>query len=255
MGRGFILKISVCIPVFIKDDFDFIFFKNCLNSIKIQTFEDYEIIISTNKKGNATLLTEFFQEHLEYYSPLFLSKIKVYYIKTNNAIKNWNNCLKNATGDFVTLLHQDDWYLNENVFQYWLNFVYNESKNWLMTSCTNFSIIKQNEFQFHTQFVNTVKPVDSTTIIDFRQNCVNGINRYGNPSTIFYQNMKQMYDESLQNLVDLDFYLQLYQIFGKPYIYTYEPLIGIGLHDSQISSTMTEEIQRKEIKYLHKKWK
>ena len=47
----------------------------------------------------------------------YISDIDIKYYHNQPAIKspmNWNNALDKATGDYVMLLHQDDWLHDEN---------------------------------------------------------------------------------------------------------------------------------------------
>ena len=65
------VKISIAIPAYAKDNNGISYLKDALESIKNQTFQDYEVVISDHSPSNILL------EICEEYS----KKIKIVYIK------------------------------------------------------------------------------------------------------------------------------------------------------------------------------
>lgn len=92
--------ISIVIPVYDKmKDGDF-FLNRCLDSIKSQTYTDYEVIMT--HEGN---------------SPY-----------------NTNLGMSKAKGDLIKILHQDDYFTHKNSLK---EIVENFNGEWLITGCSN----------------------------------------------------------------------------------------------------------------------
>ena len=91
--------ISICIPAYKHIEY----LKRLLDSIVIQTFRDFEVVITDDSPGNevAVLVDKYRQE------------LKIVY-KKNNPISgspgNWNQAILNASGDWIKIMHDDDWF-------------------------------------------------------------------------------------------------------------------------------------------------
>ncbi len=93
-------KISICIPVYEMKNKD-MFLDRALNSIRMQTFQDYEIVITEDGK----------------------------------MAENTNSAIKQATGILVKILYMDDWLYHNNVLQnIWDNFEFGDE--WMITGAT-----------------------------------------------------------------------------------------------------------------------
>ena len=92
--------VSICIPTYNGD----IYIKECLNSAINQTYENIEIIISDDNSQDDTIDI----------SSSILEKTKIDYKIINNnssgsVADNWNNTIKNASGQYIKMLFQDDY--------------------------------------------------------------------------------------------------------------------------------------------------
>ena len=97
-------KISVLIPTYNRKHY----LEDCINSVLIQTFQDFEIIVRDDGSTDGTL--EFLKQR--YATEISLGKLK---IKTNpkNLGESFTSkkLLLNASGKYLTFLHSDDIYL------------------------------------------------------------------------------------------------------------------------------------------------
>ena len=75
-------KVSICIPFYPMENHEF-FMKRCLDSIREQSFTDYEIVI-TDKGGMA---------------------------------ENTNNAIKQATGEIIKVLYMDDYFSHKHALK------------------------------------------------------------------------------------------------------------------------------------------
>lgn len=253
------VTINIGVPAYFKSELDFIFFKRAIKSIELQTFEDYRIIISAQLKKDLDEIKSWLNEKE---NKSFKEKIVLCFKKgITSASQNWNTCLDYFSiyeSDYCLLLHQDDYlYLRESL-QLALNSI--ENNNWLMISSQNFKynfIDKRFDDDINginQDMLNTVYPFYPANFDIFKHHCVSGLNYYGNPSTVLFKNSEIRFDNKLKNLIDLDFMLQLYKKYGKPLTYKKMALIAVTQHNQSISSEITEELQQKEINYMHTKW-
>jgi hypothetical protein len=95
-------KISICIPSHKEmKNYDF-FLNRALESIRSQTFQDFEIVNTENGKGMAS---------------------------------NTNSAIKQATGLLVKILYMDDWLYHKDVLQnIWDNFEFGD--DWMISGAT-----------------------------------------------------------------------------------------------------------------------
>lgn len=109
MGNGVspnkILTISVCIPTYNRAEL----IADAIRSVLIQGCTPKELIICDNASTDGT----------EDVVAKFNSAIILYYRNKRNIgmCRNFNKCLEVASGDIVTLLHSDDWYVDDTVLE------------------------------------------------------------------------------------------------------------------------------------------
>lgn len=89
--------ISICIPVYDMPNRDF-FLNRCLESIRSQTYRDYEIVITEDGK----------------------------------MAENTNSAIKQATGDVIKIMYMDDYFAHKNALKRIME-VY--SGNWMIVGC------------------------------------------------------------------------------------------------------------------------
>lgn len=97
-------KISVLIPLYNRK----IYAEQCIFSVLVQTFQDFEIIIRDDCSTDGVY--EFVQE--KYSEEISKGKIKLLRNEKNlGESKTVNRLFKDATGKYFTILHNDDFYL------------------------------------------------------------------------------------------------------------------------------------------------
>lgn len=91
-------KLSIAIPVYPMKDKDF-FLRRCLDSIRAQTFQDFEIVMTENGKGMAG---------------------------------NTNEAIRQSTGELIKILFMDDYLAHTNALK---DIVESFRGEWLVTGC------------------------------------------------------------------------------------------------------------------------
>lgn len=211
------MLISICIPAFKRTDF----LKRLLDSIAVQTFRDYEVVLSDDSPGEEV---RDFTRHYEGMFPLV-------YHRNQPALgtpANWNKAISMASGQWIKLMHDDDWFAepfslaafadaakeqkDEDFFFSAYTNVYEEDKNdeavWL------------NDYRF------AKLKKDTATL--FAKNVI------GPPSVVMVRNEKKTwYDESVKWVVDIDYYMRYLQT--RVPVYIPKLLVNVGIHREQVT--------------------
>jgi glycosyltransferase involved in cell wall biosynthesis len=96
-------KVSVCIPTYNRPEF----LRQSIESVLMQTFSDYELIISDNASEESTtdIIRSFKDSRINYIRKQ----------KNIGPIDNFNSCLAAAKGEYITIFHDDDIMLPDNL--------------------------------------------------------------------------------------------------------------------------------------------
>src|SRR5688572_26907459 len=91
--------ISVCIPTYKNPAY----VVRLLNSVTIQTYTDFEVVITDNSPDNA----------VELVVEQFKNRFPIRYQRNVPAVnmgENFNKGLQNARGRWIKMMHDDDWF-------------------------------------------------------------------------------------------------------------------------------------------------
>jgi len=227
--------VSICIPAYNQPKF----LKKTLNSIFIQDFKDYEIIISddSNNDDIKKLINTYPQEKIKYFknSPSFGSP------------RNWNESIKKATGKYIKILHHDDWFSKPYSLSKFVNTI--ESRNNVSIVFSG-SLIHNANLDNDTRFVQSEKKIKD---IIKDKNILLTSNLLGAPSATLFKQTTLRFDEKLKWLVDIDFYIQI--INKNNFLYISEPLIATtdGANHQVTNKCKNMEIELKEWFYMFNK--
>lgn len=194
--------ITIIVPIYNMDNALYFLERN-LKSIAIQTFSDYEVVVSDDST-NDTLK--------DWLTRIEFPVVYVRNPRTRGMANNTNHAIDNASGRLIKILFQDDYFSSTQSLEEIIKH-FTPTCSWLVTGCTH-SLDGVNTFNDHRPYYS-----DSENTI-------------GSPSVItFKREVKQRFDSNFKWVLDLDWYKQLYQEYGKPKIYD-QPnvVIGVGLH-------------------------
>jgi glycosyltransferase involved in cell wall biosynthesis len=214
-------KVSICIPTYKQVEF----LKRTLQSIAIQTFSNYEIIICDDSPDDSVydLINTFgFNGRLKYYKNE----------KNLGSPENWNETIKYATGEYIKMLHHDDFFTDEFSLAKFVTLLNsNPSAHFGFSSSIGWDTEVNHKYLY--------KPKRS--LIDNMVKDPNVLylgNLIGAPSaTIFRRTLSQRFDNNLKWLVDTDFYIRAIKE-SIMVAYIPEPLISIA---RGIENQMTEK--------------
>lgn len=210
--------ISICIPAYKNVKY----LKRLLESISIQTFSDFEVIITDDSNDNSVsdyIYNKTWNFQLSYFKNE----------KPLGSPENWNSAVNQSKGEWIKIMHHDDWFSSKSSLEVFVQQI-RKHENY-----TFFFSAYQNIYEVE----KTEKAIQGKSLI--RKSILKNpaallaSNIIGPPSVTIYKNDKNMfYDKRLQWLVDVDFYVRYLQN-SKP-LYISKPLINIGIHDEQVTN-------------------
>lgn len=232
-------KVSICIPTYN----NLLGIQKCLESVFIQTFTDYEIII-TDDSRNDDVKNYIFS----------LNRKDIQYHKNTIALgspQNWNAAIEKANGEYIKILHHDDWFTDKNALEVFVKLLNDNPKGSLGFVSSKVINLENDTLEY------TNKPDGNYVerINQFPMELLRG-NKIGAPSaTIFRKASNLFFDPQLIWLVDIDFYINILKQ-GTLHFDSRE-VISIGISPSQITNSVNNDkkINVFEYFYLLKKYK
>ncbi len=229
--------VSICIPTFNGEEF----LQQALDSVLQQSYKNIELIISDDSSVDQTLLivTDFKEK-----APF---PIKIFSHNPQGIGANWNNCIKNATGEYIKFLFQDDILFPTCVEDLVREFTKN--KNVGLVSCKR-SLLVEGEA---TEEIETWKRkygnlqeglklgrngcflIDSTIL---KKEKFISNNKIGEPSTVLFSRAVVekvgYFREDLNQVLDFEFYYRILK-HSKIIIFNKE-LAGFRIHPAQATN-------------------
>jgi len=220
------LFFSIAIPTYGYNGNGADFLKFNFEKLFSQTFKDFEVIISDHSKDDTIKeVCDVWKDRLD---------IKHYFNDVGRGVisPNINNSLKNCNGEWIKVLFQDDFLYDKNSLEIQKNFIEsNKFLKWLMTK-----FYHSNEgYTFYRLYL----PKWNDRIWD-------GQNTMGCPSGLTLKNEDLiLFDESLNWLMDCEYYYRLFLKYGEPYILD-EITVVNRTWGKRLTDTLTEELKLSE---------
>lgn len=210
------LKISICVPAFKRVDY----LKRLLDSIKIQTYRNFEVVVSDDSSDNSV------RELCEFYS----SEFEIQYYKNSYPFgtpENWNEAIRKSKGEWIKLMHDDDWFTDSNSLQLFANAASVSSSNFIFAAYRNiFLADNREEVVTISPFRKWLLKNNSATLLSK--------NVIGPPSVCMHRNDGRFwYDKKTKWVVDIDFYIQ--RLAVESFHYIDEVCISVGISEDQVT--------------------
>ncbi len=214
--NSLIPRISICIPAYKRpENID-----RLLQSIAIQTFKNYEIIITDDSPDNSL------QPVLQKYAHL-----PIIYYKNEKALgtpANWNYAISKAAGEWIKLIHDDDWFASDKSLEVFADETA-KGKKFIFSAYNN---VIENTRDIKPMFFPATwkKKIIENPLLLLPRNVI------GPPSvTLMHKSIHEQYDTSMKWRVDIDFYIRILKQ-EKGYAYINETLINVGVSNTQVTN-------------------
>ena len=228
-------KVSICIPAFEEPEL----LRKLLNSIIIQSFKDYEVIITDDSISN------YVKEVVESYK----KDRRIKYYKNSErkgSSENWNEAIKRSSGKYIKIMHHDDWFAFPNSL---LEFVRMMEENPHVDFAFSATMIVDEKGFNKSIYSPTKRELKKLT-----RNPKNLFNKVtiGAPSvTIYRRNLEIYFDRKLKWYVDVDFYIRVLG-FNKEFIFTPKPLVCVSNGSShRVTNECLNKIEVDLFEYLY----
>ncbi|MDR0824788.1 MAG: glycosyltransferase [Prevotella sp.] len=231
------MKVSICIPAYKHVNF----LKRCLDSVFEQDFTDFEVVITDDSPDDSLLkLVETYPD------------ARIRYFKNPKALGsplNWNEGIKQAKGEYIKILHHDDWFSSPQSLSKFVRLM-DENPDMDIAFSASCDIDNQNKQRPHiagSRFLSDVKEEAESIYMG---------NQFGAPSVCIFRNKDYSFDPNLIWLVDIDFYMQVIMARNNRFAFTPEILVNIGVSEFQITRQCltATKVRISEKIYLYEKY-
>lgn len=205
--------VSICIPTYNRAKYLGVLF----DSIQRQTYRNFEVVITDNTRDDSVFSV------IDKYK----DKFPIRYSKNDTILEmgdNWNQGIKNATGEWVKIMHDDDWFENETSLQQFVdairpgvNFIFSAFYNW-----------------FEEDDSRHLEKISGFNMFLLRRSPLTLLkkNYIGHPSTIMVRRSSmQSFGAHLNWTVDIEFYIRM--LYANKFSYIDKPLICLRMHTGQ----------------------
>lgn len=209
--------ISICIPAYKRTDY----LQRLLTSLVTQTFRDFEVVITDDSNDTSV------QWLLQQYENI----LPVVYQKNDTALgtpANWNAAIKLAKGEWIKLMHDDDWFAAPQALQEMADAA-GKGQPFVFCAYTSYEL-SSGAKTIHTLSEEDLELLQLDPQVLFAKNTI------GPPSvTLVHRSVAETYDERMKWMVDFDFYIRA--LVGRGFTYIHESLVYIGVSAAQVTVT------------------
>jgi len=207
--------ISICIPAYKRPEN----IHRLLSSIDIQTFKNYEIIITDDSADDSLInvLAKYKHLAIRYYRSQ----------KPLGTPANWNYCISLAKGEWIKIMHDDDWFVDERSLS---TFVEATSKGKRFIVSRYFNVFSSGKKKLPGFPPGSKAKILQVPMLLLAKNVI------GPPSvTLVHHTVKEQYDTFMKWRVDIDYYIRILSK-EKEFEVIDKPLVNVGISESQVTN-------------------
>lgn len=228
--------VSICIPAYNQPD-KLIYL---LDSIRIQTFTNFEVIVSDDSHDDSV-------------SKLCASypDLDIRFFKNRPAKgtpQNWTNSIHQAEGTWIKIMHHDDYFADKHALEKFVGFAVSHSEVEFIYSQTSIVYLPSKKREDYKVDYSILDAISGQSSYLFHKNLI------GSPSVTFFRKSDFIdFDTNLKWLVDIEWYQRV--IAQKSIGRIDEGLINTIASDAQLSEYMrgNPEYEVSEFLYCYRK--
>lgn len=210
--------ISICIPAYKNVEF----LERLLDSIAMQTFRNYEVIITDDSPS----------AEVEQLSKSYASAFPLHYYKNTPAHgmpANWNTAIEKAHGEWIKIIHDDDWFASPDTLQQFADAAAGNSNKFIFSGYQNIYFDQDRKTEQMGFPLSRKQKILQEPMLLMADNII------GPPSVcMVHKSLNALYDVRLRWRVDIDYYINILQ---KERDFTFIPqyLINVGINKDQVT--------------------
>ncbi|MDO9001541.1 MAG: glycosyltransferase [Bacteroidota bacterium] len=201
--------VSICIPAYKQPQL----LKKAIDTILMQSYTNYEIIVSDDTPDDSIkeIIDQFNEPKIKYFKNE----------KPLGSPQNWNNAIKQAKGDYIKVLHHDDYFSEKDSLKKFVSALDSGPEIDFAFSYSDIYFKKINEHFLHKQSNVQLRRLKIEPEFLFFRNVI------GAPSSVIFKNDKTIvFNKEFKWLVDVEFYIN-YLKKHKNFICIKEALVTV----------------------------
>jgi glycosyltransferase involved in cell wall biosynthesis len=209
--------ISICIPAYEKPAA----LKRLLESIAMQRHKQYEVIVTDDS----------FTDQVEKVITSFNDLSLQYYRNPNRGMAaNWNYVLSKASAPWIKMMHDDDWFADENALGKFVEVIKNTGSPFIYSGSYHVNA-KTNDRSLDAPSSKKKYLREALPLSLLFSNII------GHPSVTMFKNDPQLrFDEQFKWVIDIDFYIRYLSRCKQDPFAIDLPLINITNDEKQVSA-------------------
>jgi glycosyltransferase involved in cell wall biosynthesis len=209
--------ISICIPAYKNTTF----LKRLLDSIAIQTFRNFEVILTDDSPDDS----------VRNFVAAYKGFSDIQYRKNDPTLgtpENWNEGLRRAKGEWIKIMHDDDWFAHKDSLARFAEAARTHPGHLIFSAFTN-HFLEKGKKQSVSPSTFRLKKLQEEPYSLLSRNVI------GPPSVTMHVNDRKLfYDKRFKWVVDIDFYIS--RLKHEPFYYLQEPLVNVGMSSQQVTT-------------------
>ena len=224
VAENIIPNISICIPAYKNVSF----LKRLLDSIAIQSYKDYEVVISDDSPDRAVQdLVETYHGRIE--RMVYQSNAIAYGMP-----ENWNKAIERSTGQWKKIMHDDDWFVDKDSLALFAAEADRSGASFIFSNYINKNL---EDGKTHSVVFPKykLKELEKNPLVLMAGNLI------GPPSVcMVHETLIGKYNSHLHWLVDIDYYIQII-LKGGTISHIGKELVYIGVNQQQITNAVKND--------------
>ena len=208
------MKLCICIPFFLDDSKDVGYLIELLQSIRTQTYTDYQVILCEDLNSPVNLKLEDIGLSVNN-----LRQIKIFKSQVSGVSANTNFAVSLARSEYVKIMFHDDLLANESSLSEIVKAMESSKKRWLLSACDHFN---QDSGELGPSMVPKLKK----SLFDAK-------NTVSSPSVVAFRADSFLeFSQSLSLMMDCEWYIRMVHNYGKPIVLRNVTIIN-RIHSNQ----------------------
>jgi glycosyltransferase involved in cell wall biosynthesis len=215
-------KVTICIPAYDRPRT----IKRLLDTIKFQDFDDFEVVVTDDSSDGR--VEEVVRGYSKYFSIIY-EKNK----KKLGSPKNWNYALDLAGGEYIKLMHHDDWFESRSALGEFVKKLDNHPGADIAFCAVTY--YDEQESRYSTpDYSGELNALKKNPFILLKGNVI------GTPSTAIFRRTRQNFNDTYLWLVDVEFYIRLL-CKNNNFVYMDAPLVNCTVNSKKQISFICQD--------------